>query len=55
MSPAANTPSMLVIMVRKSILIVPQRVTVSSPVSNRLGRSSGSKPSAVITVSAASV
>ena len=42
----------LVIMVRKSTVTVPQRLTLRSGAPNRAGRSSGSKPSALITRSA---
>src|SRR5476649_147541 len=52
MSPAANTPSMLVIMWRQSILSVPQPVTSRSGAPIIDGRSSGSKPSAFSTKSA---
>ena len=52
MSPPANTPGIAVIMVRQSIRTVPQRVTGSSGWPNSVGRSSGSKPSALITRSA---
>src|SRR3954470_5344842 len=52
MSPAANTPSRLVIMRRQSILSVFQPVTARSAASNMPGRSSGSKPSAFSTRSA---
>ena len=54
MSPPANTPGMRVIMVCQSIRTVPQRVTCSSGSPNSAGRSSGSKPSALITRSASS-
>src|SRR5690606_15380576 len=42
MSPAAKTPGIEVIMVLKSVLTVPQRLTASSGAPNRVGRSSGS-------------
>jgi hypothetical protein len=54
MSPAANTPSIAVIIVFRSTLIVPQLVTASSGAPNIVGTSSGSKPSAMITRSAGS-
>ena len=52
MSPAAKTPSRLVIMDEKSIESVPQRDTFSSSSPNMVGMSSGSKPSARIAMSA---
>ena len=54
-SPPANTPSRLVIIEAQSTFTVPQRVTSSSGASNITGRSSGSKPSALIARSAFSV
>ena len=52
MSPAAKTPGRFVCIVFKSILIVPQRETAKSSELKSLGKSSGSKPSAFITISA---
>ena len=52
MSPAAKTPSMLVIMERKSIISVPQPETCRPGALKSWGIGSGSKPSALITMSA---
>ena len=55
MSPAANTPSRLVILVRWSIFSVPHWVRPRSGAANCAGMSSGSKPSAFSTRSASTV
>jgi hypothetical protein len=52
MSPPANTPGKPVIIVLQSMATVPQRLTLSAGSPNSTGKSSGSKPSALITRSA---